>query len=120
MDQRYNIVDEWLVNNGLGLSMPKAVIGSFDLTAEEYGQFLTYINMRDPDTGWNMLDEVKNLMRDPEFKAMKRFKGEQLEAIKRILSIRTSNARKMMLAKYPYIQTAIDNLEKKIKQTGKR
>jgi len=120
MGQRYNIIDEWLVNNGLGLSMPKAVIGSFDLTAEEYGQFLTYINMRDPDTGWNMLDDMKNLIRDPEFKAMKRFKGEQLEAIKRILSIRTSNARKMMLAKYPYIQTAIDNLEKKIKQTGKR
>jgi len=119
MDQRYNIVDEWLVNNGLGLKMPKAVIGSFDLTAEEYGQFLTYINMRDPDTGWNMLDEMKNLIRDPEFKAHT-FKGDQMDAIKRILSVRISTARKMMLAKYPHIQTAIDNLEKKIKQTGKR
>ena len=66
-----------------------------------------------------MLDEMKNTIRDPEFKAHT-FKGEQLEVLKRILSVRISTARKMMLAKYPHIQTAIDNIEKKIKKTGKK
>ena len=89
-----------------------------DLTAEEYNQYITFINMRDPDTGLDMLGEMRKIILDPEFKAHSK-KGEQLDALKRVLAVRKTNAAKMMKSKYKHLAAAIKALDDKIALTGK-
>ena len=93
--------------------------GSIDLTAEEYNQYITFINMRDPDTGLDMLGEMRKIILDPEFKAHSK-KGEQLDALKRVLAVRKTNAAKMMKAKYKHLAAAIKALDERIALTGKK
>ena len=118
LHERDNIVDDWLVQNNFGLSMPKASISTIDLTAEEYNQYITFINMRDPSTGLDMLGEMRKIILDPEFKAHSK-KGEQLDALKRVLAVRKTTAAKMMKAKYKHLAAAIKDLDDRIALTGK-
>ena len=75
--------------------------------------------MEDPSTGLDMLGEMRKIILDPEFKAHSK-KGEQLDALKRVLAVRKTNAAKMMKAKYKHLAAAIKALDERIALTGKK
>ena len=117
-NEKYNIVDSWLVKLNLGIRMPDARIGGIDLSAEEYTQFIKFINLPNEE-GLTMLDEMKMMVQDPEWLAQKANPGLQLDALKDILRRRKITATLMMKEKYKHIQKGIDIIEEKRLKKGK-
>ena len=119
-DGKYNLVDEWLVKFNLGLSMPRASIDGLDLTAEEYNEYIRYINQEDERTGLTMLDQMANAVQSDAFLELDGRLGDQLEILRTILRVRKQAAKGMFLANNPEFHTATLNLKEKIATTGKK
>ena len=67
-NERYNKVDDKLLQLQLGLSMPRAFIGGVALSSDQYYDYLKFLNDDSKDMGGDtMLDEMEDAIDAPGF-----------------------------------------------------
>tara|TARA_S200002703_G_scaffold67759_1_gene58889 strand:- start:1532 stop:4399 length:2868 start_codon:yes stop_codon:yes gene_type:complete len=114
--EKYNRVDDLLVELNLGIAMPRAFIGGIPLTAEEYHTIIRYTN-EDYGDG-NMLDEMLELMDEEEFDEL--LPGDKLEGLRTIVSARTLIAKQRFLEENENFNDKVELLKSKINLKGKK
>jgi len=118
-NERYNKVDDKLLQLGLGLSMPRATIAGIALSSDQYHDYLTFLNDDSKDMGnITMLDEMEEEIDRKGFDDL--LPKDQIDDLNSILSDRKSVAKQMILEKYPELNARIEEIKEQIMLRGRR
>lgn len=118
-NERYNKVDDKLLQLQLGLSMPRSFIGGVALSSDQYYDYIKFLNDDSKDMGGDtMLDEMEDAIDAPGFDDL--LPKDQIDDLNGILSERKTIAKQMVLEKYPELNARIEEIQEQIKLRGRR
>ena len=119
MNEKYNRVDDVLLQLELGLSMPKAKIGGVSLSQDQYYDYIKFINEDSREMGnTTMLEEMEDIIDSRGFDDL--LPKEKINDLKAVLAERKSIAKELLFEKYPRLKIRIDEINEQIRLRGRR
>lgn len=120
----YNQVDDWLQSHGLGMSMPPQKFKRYvAMDGEQYHTLITLMNKE--YNGKTMLSEMQEKMNSATWLRYQNapggpLLGKQLDMLEAVKEKYIEKANKELVLLYPQLETAIMNIDEKIKKTGSK
>jgi hypothetical protein len=119
MNERYNRVDDVLLQLELGISMPKSKIGGVALSQDQYYDYIKLINDDSKEMGnQTMLEEMEQEIDSKGFDDL--LPKEKISELNAILAERKSIAKDLLFDMYPRLKLRIDEINEQIRLRGRR
>lgn len=119
-DTKHSVVDQELMDLGLGVSMPSKKISGVLLNATQYNQFIRFMNDMDARgklpgmSGYNkntvLINQLSALVTSKEYQAIE-LKEDKLDFVNNVISSYKSAARQMLISGDPSLKLKIEEMK---------